>query len=203
MIPLVILAAGFSTRMGRSKPLLPHGLAPGMTFLGHLATEAGIAELRHVFVVGRPDDRDLRVEAIRRGVAYVENPAAERGQLTSLQAGLDAVAATLGDAVEAVMVLPVDVPLVSSAVMRQLAARSATSSAAILRATHNGRHGHPVIFKRSVFDELRAADPDVGARAVVRADPGRVENVEMEEAGVTVDVDTPEDYVRAFGRPVS
>ena len=42
-----------------------------------------------------------------------------------------------------------------------------------MRAVHNGRHGHPVIFARAVFQELRHADQSVGARAVVRAYAGQ------------------------------
>jgi molybdenum cofactor cytidylyltransferase len=56
-----------------------------------------------------------------------------------------------------------------------------------------------VLFKRAVFDELRAADPDVGARAVVRADRSRVRDVEVDDPGVALDIDTPDDYFRAFG----
>lgn len=62
-----------------------------------------------------------------------------------------------------------------------------------------GRHGHPVLFGRALFDELRRADPDVGARAVVRAEPGRVLDVEIDAPGVLRDVDWPSDYAALFG----
>lgn len=200
MLAVLILAAGRSTRMGRSKPLLPHGHSHGQTFVGHLADAARTAGLQPIFVVGRPEDTDLKAEAERHGATFIENPAAERGQLSSLQAGVAALLAAHGPRLEAVMVMPVDVPLIGSAALERLATAARTSTAAILRATHAGRHGHPVIFKRSVFEELRVADPDVGARAVVRADARRVEDVEVEDAGVTIDVDTPDDYFRVFGR---
>jgi molybdenum cofactor cytidylyltransferase len=106
---------------------------------------------------------------------------------------------SLGDAVDAVVLLPVDVPLVTSAVIRALVEAAASTTASIVRATHRGRHGHPVLFKRAVFPELLGADEAVGARAVVRADPTRVLNVETGESGVLVDIDTPEDYARIFG----
>jgi molybdenum cofactor cytidylyltransferase len=72
------------------------------------------------------------------------------------------------------------------------------SSAPIVRAVHGGRHGHPVIFKRRVFDALRAADPSVGAKEVVRS--AGIEDVEVDDPGVLTDVDTPGDYVRVFGK---
>ena len=61
-------------------------------------------------------------------------------------------------------------------------------------------HGHPVLFKREVFAELRAADSAVGAKAVVRANAARVLDVEVDDPGVTIDVDTPADYERFFHR---
>jgi CTP:molybdopterin cytidylyltransferase MocA len=55
-----------------------------------------------------------------------------------------------------------------------------------------------VIFTRAVFADLRAADPAVGAKAVLRAHP--VEDVEVADPGVFVDVDTPDDYARAMSQ---
>lgn len=200
MVAAIILAAGRSTRMGQPKSLLPHGTARGLTFTGYLIKQARMAGLDQVCVVGRREDDALRAEAVRHGASFIENADAERGQLSSLQAGLTALQAAHESDLEAVMVLPVDVSLVGAAALARLLAAARASTAAILRATHAGRHGHPVIFKRSVFDELHAAELSVGAKAVVRADPVRVEDVEVDDPGVTVDLDTPEDYLRAFGR---
>ena len=69
-------------------------------------------------------------------------------------------------------------------------------AAPILRAVHQGQHGHPVIFARAVFPELRTADPAVGARQVLRRDPARVCEVAVDDAGVLRDVDEPDDYRR-------
>lgn len=209
MLAVLILAAGRSSRMGRSKPLLPHGTDPSRTFLAHLLEVVITAGLTNVYVIGRSDDPELRAEVNKVAapfivnkvaVTFIENPRADEGQLSSLQAGLAAVEAAAGAQVEGVMVMPADVPLIDTGTVERLVSAAVASSAAILRATHKGRHGHPVIFKRGVFPELHAADPAVGARAVVRADPSRVEDVEVDDAGVTIDVDTPDDYVRAFGR---
>jgi CTP:molybdopterin cytidylyltransferase MocA len=78
-------------------------------------------------------------------------------------------------------------------------AAAATSACPIVRATHHGRHGHPVLFRSCLFDELRRADPEAGAREVVRADPGRVLDLEVEDPAVLRDVDVPGDYVALFG----
>jgi molybdenum cofactor cytidylyltransferase len=200
MFAVLILAAGRSARMGRSKPLLPHGNAPGQTFVSHLVEVVRAAGLIDIYVVGRPDDAELRAEVKKGAATFIQNPRPDEGQLSSLQTGLSAAEATAGGRLNAVLVLPADVPMVSADSVRRLLAAASGSAATILRATHQGRHGHPVVFKRPVFAELHAADPAVGARAVVRADPARIEDVEVEDAGVTMDVDTPDDYLRAFGR---
>ncbi|MEX1127754.1 MAG: nucleotidyltransferase family protein [Vicinamibacterales bacterium] len=201
MLAVLILAAGRSTRMGRSKPLLPHGTATGQTFVSHLVQVVRTAGISDIYVIGRPDDTELRAEVEKVAATFIQNPRPDEGQLSSLQAGLSAAEDVAGGGLTAVMVMPADVPLLGVRSVDRLLAAAGASTATILRATHGGRHGHPVIFKRPMFAELHAADPAVGARAVVHADPARVEDVEVEDAGVTIDVDTPDDYVRAFGRP--
>ncbi|HVJ28381.1 MAG TPA: nucleotidyltransferase family protein [Vicinamibacterales bacterium] len=203
MTAAIILAAGRSTRMGQSKPLLRYEAVPGHTFVSRLVEVLKTSGFIEILVVGRPDDDGLRAEVDRCAATFIENRRADEGQLSSLLAALTHLAARDGTQVEAVLVTPVDAPLISSAVVNRLMRAAAASPAQILRATHAGKHGHPVIFRRSTFDELYAADPSVGARAVVRADPQRVEDVEVEDDGVTIDFDTPDEYRRYFGTPPS
>jgi molybdenum cofactor cytidylyltransferase len=196
MVAGVILAGGRSARMGRPKALLRQTFSHD-TFVGHLIRASRIAGLNPIFVVGRSARDDVAAEVNRHGAIPLVNGDADRGQLSSILVGLEAA-----EAIDAsgILVMPVDVPLLSAQVLSAVLAAAETSEAQIVRATHAGRHGHPVLFKPEVFDELRAADPMIGARAVVRADPSRIRDVEVDEAGVTMDVDTPEDYRRLFGR---
>lgn len=185
--------------MGKPKALLQH--EDGVTtFVAHAIQTARAAGVANILVVGRDGDDGLRREVEREGATLVVNPDPDRGQLSSLLVGLEEAVQRF-DA-DTVVVTPVDVPLVTPSGLRLLLQRAATSGAVILRASADGRHGHPVIFKRPVFGELRDADPNVGARAVVHRDPGRVLDVDVGDPGVTIDVDTPDDYRRAFGRPV-
>ena len=196
MIAGVILAAGRSSRMGRPKALLRH-VPSGRTFVEHLIRTARSAGLDPVLVVGRRGEQALADEVARHAGWPVLNDDPDLGQLSSIKAGLSAAVA---NGATAIMVLPVDVPLLSTAVLVTVLRTSGTECAPIVRACYRGRHGHPVLFTSAVFDELRAADPAVGARAVVRADPTRVMDVEVDDPGVIFDIDTPEDYRRAFGR---
>jgi CTP:molybdopterin cytidylyltransferase MocA len=190
MIPAVILAAGRSERMRRSKALLPIGES-GDTFIARLISTFRSAESDDVIVVLRPDDVLLRTAVEYDAARIVENPDADRGQLSSVIAGLDAVDRP---GVNAILVMPVDIPLVRVETIRAVKAAFLASAAPVARAVHEGRHGHPVIFARRVFDELRCADPHTGARAVVHAHAHDLLNVEVDDPGILRDVDTPDDY---------
>ena len=189
MIPAIVLAAGASTRMGRPKALLP---ARGRTFIRTILDTLADAGLTDIAVVVRAGhEAVIREIDGASGARAVVNPRPDEGQLSSLIAGLDAVDAP---GVTAALVTLVDVPLIRAATVRVLIARAAESGAPILRAVNRGRHGHPVVFRRDVFAALRAADPAVGAKAVMRG--VAVEDVEVDDPAVAVDVDTPDDYER-------
>jgi molybdenum cofactor cytidylyltransferase len=190
--------------MGRAKALLtlPSGNVSFVARIVAAVLEGGAAD---ALVVGRPDDQALRDEIARsfdpvprldapqplRRVRFVENPRADSGQLSSVIAGLNAAD---HPGVRAILVTPVDLPLVRADTIAALLTAFSSAPQPMVRATHRGRHGHPVIFGRAVFDALRRADPEIGARAVVRAHS--VLDVEVDDPGVLQDVDTPDDYER-------
>jgi molybdenum cofactor cytidylyltransferase len=195
MVPAIVLAAGASTRMGRPKSLLPCG-GSGLTFVASVLAALREGGVEDAIVVGRAEDDAVRLEVETHGGRFVENPRPDDGQLSSLVAGLN-VADHPG--VRGVLVTPVDVPLIEGRTVAALLAAFNTSAAPIVRAAHRGRHGHPVIFSRAVFGDLRRADASVGARAVVRAHADAVVDVEVDDPAALADVDTPEDYQRLFG----
>ena len=190
----IVLAAGESRRMGRPKALLPCP-PDGHTFVSQAVRTLHTGGIAEVGVVGRPQDSALRTEVRRHAppVAYLENLTPELGQLSSLLVGVTYAEASDADGV---MVLPVDIPSVRPDTVRALREVFEHGSDSIVRAVYQDRHGHPVIFSRSVFAELRAADPSVGAREVLRSDPARVREVAVDDAGVLRDVDEPDDYRR-------
>jgi molybdenum cofactor cytidylyltransferase len=197
MVPGIILAAGRSARMGQPKALLRIG-ASGPTFVDRLIgvmLSGGAAE---VLVVGRDHDAQLateveRIAAAGSSVRLVENAHADRGQLSSVVAGVNAADRP---GVRGVMVMPVDAPLVRVETIGAMLAAFDTRQAPVVRATYHGRHGHPVIFARRVFDRLRHADPAVGAKAVVRAYAGESIDLDLDDPAIVLDVDEPGDYTR-------
>jgi molybdenum cofactor cytidylyltransferase len=185
--------------MGRPKALLPASPG-GPTFVAHLAATLLAGGVADVIVVARPDDVALAEEVARLGpkVRVVPNPIAEQGQLSSVLAGLNA-----GDrpGVRGLLVTPVDAPLVRKDTVAKLLATFDARKPPLVRATFGGRHGHPVIFGRAVFDALRHADPGVGAKAVVQAHASEGIDVDVDDPGVLHDIDGPDDYARLVREP--
>ena len=116
--------------------------------------------------------------------------------MSSLLAGLDAIDEPL---LEAALVTLVDVPLVRASTVAEVIAAWRRTRAPIVRPANGERHGHPVMFDRSIFSDLRAADPNTGAKAVFAIHRDRIVNVPVEDAGAFEDIDTPVDYERILG----
>ena len=199
MVPAIVLAAGRSSRMGRPKALLPIGGA-GQTFLSRILTTLRRAEVDDLLVVVGYEAEAViaSLGALDFPIRVVENRDYQRGQLTSLQAGL---LAADRPGVRGVLVTLVDVPLVTADTVRLvLEAYRRHRPAAVVRPVSGARHGHPVVFDRTLFDELRAADPALGAKPVVRAHLAATVDVPVEDEAAFLDIDTREDYERWIGR---
>ena len=164
--------------MGQAKAALPLGQT-GETVVSRVVRtllDAGVPQV--VVVAG------AHIDAVRAAMPsheprarVIEHPGWEQGQLSSLLAGLDAIDHPL---LEAALVTLVDVPLVrSSTVVALIAAWRRTRAPIVRPARHGDRHGHPVIFDRSIFADLRSADPNVGAKAVFATYRDRIVNVEV------------------------
>ena len=177
--------------MGRAKALLPLG---GDTFLSRIVRTflaAGVDDV--VVVVGHDAEAIVGAFPSELPVRFVENRGYDRGQLSSLLTGL-AVIDRPG--VRAMLVTLVDVPLVMPATVRAVIDRYRQTHAPVVRPTSGSRHGHPLIIDRSLFDALRGADAEAGAKPIVRTHASPAGDVEIEDEGAFVDVDTIEEYER-------
>lgn len=162
------------------------------TFVARLIRTFQAAAIPDIVVItgAQPDAVRAAAGRVGRKVRFIDNPHWERdGQLSSLLAALKE-----DQQLEALMMTLVDAPFVAPATVSALVHAWRSSRAAIVRPSRGDEHGHPVIFDRAVFEELRHADPSVGAKAVVRARQADILNVPVDDRGAFIDVDTPEEY---------
>jgi molybdenum cofactor cytidylyltransferase len=192
MIRAIVLAAGASSRMGQAKAALPLGTT-GDTVVGRVVATLLAAGLPSVAVVAGAHIDAVRaaMPAFESRASVVEHLGWAQGQLSSLLAGLAAVD---DPQLEAVLVTLVDVPLVRPESVAAIVRAWRDTRAPIVRPVDGERHGHPVVFDRAVFDDLRRADPAVGAKAVFATHASRRLDVAIDDDGAFVDIDTPEEY---------
>ncbi len=176
--------------MGRPKALLP---IAGETFVARIVRVLREGGAGDVVVVAGADADEVRASlASANSVARVAvNECVDDGQLSSLVVGLDAIDRP---EVEATLVTPVDVPLVSVSTVRLVVERYRAVTVPVVRPVSGAKHGHPVCLDRAVFDALRAADPALGAKPIVRALASREGDVEVDDEWAFRDVDTPAEY---------
>ncbi len=199
MIGAIILAAGESKRMGFPKALLPCTGSDGSetTFLGHLLGVMNQSRAEPIVVVLGHDGERIRSSVPKASwgrARPVLNDRYREGMLTSIVAGLDAVERSPA---EGCLVLPVDHPAVSAEIVDLLIDHYQQTPCPILLPVHGGRRGHPVLFSRAVFGEIRRAPESVGARQAVWDHQEDLLEVEVQDPGIGRDVDTPGDY-RSF-----
>jgi len=196
VIPAIVLAAGRSSRMGRPKATLP--VNDGHTFLTRIVRtflDSGVDDV--IVVVGHDADA-IAASFSESGLParFVVNREYDRGQLSSLLAGLNVIDRP---GVAAVLMTLVDVPLVSSSTVRAVIDAYRRTGVPIVRPTSGDRHGHPLLIDRSVFAALRAANFTSGAKSVVRAYASAIGDIPIEDEGAFTDIDTEEEYRKTIG----
>jgi molybdenum cofactor cytidylyltransferase len=194
----IVLAAGESKRMGTPKVFLPDGA--GRVFITRVLYTLRAAAVSDVTIVTGSLHgaivRAVSADAPRRAlIRFARNPDPGRGQLSSLLTGL-AVADAPG--VDAVLVTLVDVPFVTPNTVAAVIDAFRRTRASIVRPVSGERHGHPVLFAKPVFEELRRADPAQGAQTVLRAHAAAILNLAVDDRGAFEDFDTRDEYEGAL-----
>ncbi len=186
----IVLAAGKGSRMGRTKQLLPFR---GQTILECVVDSALASSLQRVIVVLGYQADELEQLLIGRDVTVVHNPLYDKGQSSSLKAGLQEV--TVED--DAVLFLLGDQPLVTAeTINRILAAYETSPTSAIVLPVFEGKRGNPVLFSRETFPRLETLKDDCGARSLFEEYSGQILTVPVEDPSIHSDIDTEEDYLR-------
>lgn len=189
----LILAAGLSSRMGELKALLPLG---GRTMLEQgvaLFRDCGIEDV--VVVTGhRADEVEAVAKAAGARVAY--NPDHADGMYGSIRTGVS----QLPGHCAGFFLLPVDIPLLRHGTIHLVARSFAEDPARICYPVFDGRRGHPPLLHGDCIPAILAKrQPDGGLRAVLAGieaeQPAQVREVQVADANIHVDLDTPEDFL--------
>jgi molybdenum cofactor cytidylyltransferase len=193
MVSAVVLAAGRAERMGEQKLLLPIGGKPVLQLVLESALAAGLHEV--ICVV-----RDLG--AIRQQISlagerlyWLLNYAADRGQSTSVIAGLWAIDPKSDGA----LFLVGDQPMVSSELIDAMIDRFDNSPAWIVAPSCKGETRNPILFRRNLFPELLQLTGDRSGRMLIEKHHNQTALVEWDDEVPFMDLDVSVDYERLKG----
>jgi len=179
----IVLAAGRAQRFGEDKRQIV--LDDGKSLL-RATVDSVLPSFEQVFVVLRPEDSSTALQLEQERLIRSVN--AERGMGYSIA---DAFSALLQNQAEVAAVLLADMPCIEPATFQVLIEHAGADR--IVRPEFHGRGGHPVLFGREFWGELSRLDGEEGARSVIHAHPEACIFIEVDDPGVLMDADLPED----------
>ena len=187
----ILLAAGSATRFGSDKLLhaLPHDVPIAVQAARHLRA---VLE-QNVYVVVRPEAKELAGLLRKEGCKVVECENAAEGMGASLACAVRAVhAADAAGSADAYLIALGDMPFIRASTIA--AVRDALAAGAPLVAPYfRARRGHPVGLAAKFRGELEALERDEGARTIIAANEKSLLKIPVGDPGVIRDIDTPGD----------
>ncbi|MCK4879035.1 MAG: nucleotidyltransferase family protein [Bacteroidales bacterium] len=186
----VILAAGSSRRMGSQKLLLPFGQS---TIIETVIENVLNSSIDHVMVVLGPNHEKIQQTIGQKPVQFCHNKRHEQGMLSSVICGIRALPP---DAVTALIFLG-DQPGIPPAVTNTVIEAYNEELYGIVIPVHNYHRGHPLLVDMKYRKEVESLDLEEGLRSLRHHFPEDVLEVEVDEPGILVDIDTREDYENA------
>lgn len=184
----VILAAGTSSRMGRNKLLLQLGDRSVLRRAVDTALAAGLNPV--LVVVGHQRDQ-AEAELRDARCALVVNPDYQAGVNTSLRTGIRAVP----DGCPAAVVMLADMPLVTEAMLRTMLEQYRGGRAPLVVSSYEGVDAPPILYDRSLFDELRVLEGEGCGKKVVKRHTEEALRLPWPALALT-DLDLPADVER-------
>lgn len=187
----LILCGGRSTRMENFKPLLPLGRETVIERIIGLFRSAGIEEI--MVVLGH--EAELLIPTLEKhGVSRVINKRYDEGMFSSVQTGLW----LLNEHCRAFFLLPADIPLVKQETLQALMQVFNEQCADVCRPCYRGRRGHPPLISSALISSILDFKDPGGLRVFFSRHKGRIIDVECDDPGILMDIDTQEDYAKAL-----
>lgn len=187
MISAIILAAGKSTRMGYPKALVNFG---GRPFLHNVTENFSRAGIENVLVVLGHQSEKIATELALPPHSFVVNEKYEMGQFSSLQAGIR----ELDDETEGAFLALVDQPQIGAEVIRGLLASFSVNPKHIVLPTYRGKRGHPTLFPRKLFEEIKTAPPTISARDILTKHQSDILEVETNDESILWNINSEQDF---------
>jgi len=186
----VILAAGSSRRMGTQKLLLPFGASTMIeTVVDHVLSST----IKNIMVVLGPDPEKVKEVLAQKPIKFCHNQDHEEGMLSSVICGFRA----LPDEAEAALIYLGDQPGIPAEVTDRVIEAYDDDLFGIVIPVYDHRRGHPLLVDMKYRSEIEKLDLEQGLRALRHQFPEDVLEVEVNEPGILVDIDTREDYSNA------
>ena len=185
----LILAGGAGRRFGGGKLLADLGGAPVIRRVAERVCAGGFSE-----VIAITGSQGAAIRAALAGADVFVSEASDwaEGMAASLRTGI----AALSPQAAGVCVFLGDMPLAPVGLCPALI-EAAQRAGYAARPRISGQPGHPVAFTRAAFADLLALQGDQGATALLKARPEAVAYVDTADTGALLDIDTPDDLVRA------
>lgn len=180
----VIVAAGLSSRMKTFKPALPFGDSNVANYTVTKLLKVGIDPI--TIVTGHNED-ELRKCIHYDGIRYVKNSDYNSTEMfDSVILGVE----DIKDMCDRILIMPMDVPAILIATLEKVL----RVDAGMIRTTHNGRPGHPIVIDSGFAGTLKDYKGEDGLKGAMECSDISITNIEVDDAAVDMDIDTPEDY---------
>jgi len=196
-VAAILLSAGYSSRMGDFKPLLPLGAGAERTSVLErnvtLFRDAGLDDIR-VVIGHRAEDLMPLLDRLR--IQPVFNPGYRTGMFSSVVAGV----ASLDGTRDGFFLLPVDIPLVRCRTLADILSVGVTPRRRIVYPTFWSRRGHPPLISSDLREEIVSWCGEGGLKGLLDRHDDAAFDIEVADEGILLDMDTPSDYRRLLER---
>lgn len=182
-VSAILLAAGSSRRTGQLKQLLPLGDKPIIRHCLDCIIASGIKDI--VAVVGQKGEIVKTINDLPVKIVFNEAPESEMAE--SVRIGLRVI----DDSSTGVLICLSDHPLVLPETLRVLIDSHSGDPGKIIIPMYTGKRGHPSLFPIHAIKEIFEG---LNLRDVINKTPGRIKNINVEDEGILLDMDTIEDY---------